>query len=397
MFTDPKNSITIKEGKEHKPVILQVVPELDVPGGTERSTVEISRALSRAGWQSIVVSSGGSMLHQTKSKSGRHIIMPVKEKNPIQLAINANLLAKLIKAEKVDIIHARSRAPAWSAREAAKRTGCHFLTTFHGAYNTTGKLKRFYNSIMTKGELVIANSQFTADHIIDHYLIDQDKLRIIPRGVDVSIYNPTQVAHERVIQLTGKWRLPDGKLVVLLPGRLTPWKGHSILLDAITYLKRNDYVVVLVGDEQGRNNYRRKLEQQVEQNGLGGIVRFGGSCRDMPAAYMSSDVIVSPSIKPEAFGRVVIEGQAMGRLIVAFNHGGAKETIIDGETGFLVEPGNALELSQAIGKALDLSAEKRSDISKRAIQHINRNFTLEKMCNETLSVYEELIDRGNCG
>jgi len=397
MITDPKTSITFKEGKEHKPVILQVVPELDVPGGTERSTVEISCALSAVGWQSIVVSSGGSMLHQTKSKGGRHIIMPVRDKNPIQIAINANRLTKLIKAEGVDIIHARSRAPAWSARAAAKRTGCHFLTTFHGAYNTTGKLKRFYNSIMTKGELVIANSQFTADHIIDHYPIEKNRLRIIPRGVDVSIYNPTQVTQERVIQLAGKWRLPDGKFVILLPGRLTPWKGHSILLDAISHLKRNDYVVVLVGDEQGREHYRRKLEQQVEQSGLGGVVRFAGPCRDMPAAYMSSDVVVSPSIKPEAFGRVIIESQAMGRPVVAFNHGGAKETIINEETGFLVDPENALQLSKAIGKALDLSATKRAGISKRAIHHINENFTLEKMCNETLLVYEELIDRGNCG
>ena len=323
--------------------------------------------------------------------------MPVKDKNPIQLAINANRLTKLIKTEGVDIIHARSRAPAWSAREAAKRAGCHFLTTFHGAYNTTGKLKRFYNAIMTKGEIVIANSQFTANHIIDHYSIEQKRLRIIPRGVDVSIYNPTQVAHERVIQLASKWRLPDGKLVVLLPGRLTQWKGHSILLDAITYLKRNDFVVVFVGDEQGRQNYRQRLEQQVENNGLGSVVRFAGSCRDMPAAYMSSDIVVSPSIKPEAFGRVIIEGQAMGRPIVAFNHGGAKETIIDEETGFLVAPGNALELSNAIGKALDLSAEKRASISKRAIHHINQNFTLEKMCNETLLVYKEVIDWGKCG
>lgn len=396
MPTNPKTTITVKEGKEYKPVILQVVPELDVPGGTERSTIEISRALSAAGWKSIVVSSGGSMLHQTKSEDARHIIMPVKDKNPIQLAINANRLTKLIKTEGVDIIHARSRAPAWSARHAANSAGCHFLTTFHGAYNNTGKFKNLYNSIMTKGELVIANSNFTANHIIDHYSIEQERLRIIPRGVDVAIYNPNQVAPERIIQLTSKWRLPDGKLVILLPGRLTHWKGHSILLDAIAYLKRDDFVVVFIGDEQGRENYRLRLEQQVEHNGLGSAVRFAGPCRDMPAAYMSSDIVVSPSIKPEAFGRVIIEGQAMGRPIVAFGHGGAEETIIDGETGFLVEPGNTLELSKAIRKALDLSAERRAEISKHAIHHINQNFTLEKMCNETLLVYKELIDRGKC-
>ena len=380
--------------EERKPVILQVVPELDVPGGTERSTVEIAQALGAAGWVALVASAGGAMQHQIESAGARLIQMPLKSKNPIQIRKNASRMAKLIAAEGVDIIHARSRAPAWSAYHAAQKTGCHFITTFHGAYGTSGALKRRLNAIMTKGELVIANSEFTANHIMHTYPMEQKNLRVIRRGVDVSIYNPGAVTQARVIQLAGQWRLPDGKSVIMLPGRLTAWKGHRVLLEALTHLKRDDYVVVFVGDEQGRHDYRQQLERQVEQNGLGHIVRFAGPCRDMPAAYMSADMVVNASTKPEAFGRVIVEGQAMGRPVIAFDHGGAKETILGGETGLLVEPGNATELAQAVESALDLSAERRKRMAEVAIRHIAENFTLDKMCADTLAVYEEVLATG---
>ncbi|MBT3926866.1 MAG: glycosyltransferase family 4 protein [Rhodospirillaceae bacterium] len=388
---EPQPSTAPKAREERKPVVLQVVPELDVPGGTERSTVEIAQALGAAGWGALVASAGGSMQHQIESAGARHIEMPLKGKNPIQIRKNAGRLAELIAAERVDIIHARSRAPAWSALHAAQKTGCHFITTFHGAYGTSGSLKRRYNAVMTKGELVIANSEFTANHIMHTYPMEQKNLRVIRRGVDISIYNPGAVTQARVIQLAGQWRLPDGKSVIMLPGRLTAWKGHRVLLDALTHLTRDDYVVVFVGDEQGRAEYRHQLERQVEQNDLGHIVRFAGPCRDMPAAYMSADVVVSASTKPEAFGRVIVEGQAMGRPVVAFDHGGAKETILGGETGLLVEPGNAAELAQALGAALDLGAERRKSMAEVAIRHIAENFTLEKMCASTLAVYEEVL------
>ena len=375
-------------------MVLQVVPELDVPGGTERSTVEIAQALVAAGWRALVASAGGAMLRQIDAAGARHFQLPLKGKNPIQIRNNGGRLAELIRAEKVDIIHARSRAPAWSAYHAAQKTGCHFITTFHGAYGTSGALKRRYNAVMVKGERVIANSQFTANHIIHTYAMDQEHLRIIRRGVDVSVYSAGAVPQARLVQLAGQWRLPDGKSVIMLPGRLTAWKGHAVLLDALIHLTRDDYVVVFVGDDQGRTDYRHQLERKVEKNGLGHIVRFAGPCRDMPAAYMSADVVVNASTKPEAFGRVIVEAQAMGRPVVAFDHGGAKETILEGETGLLVEPGDARALARALNAALDLDAERRKSMAEVAIRNVLDNFTLDKMCDSTLAVYREVLSGG---
>ncbi len=375
-------------------MVLQVVPELDVPGGTERSTVEIAHALVAAGWRALVASAGGALLRQVETAGARHFQLPLKGKNPIQIRSNAGRLAELIKAERVDIIHARSRAPAWSAWHAARKTGCHFITTFHGIYGTSGALKRRYNAVMVKGERVIANSQFTADHIIHTYPLKEEHLRVIRRGVDVAIYSSSAVPQARLIQLAGQWRLPDGKSVIMLPGRLTAWKGHGALLDALTHLTRDDYVVVFVGDEQGRSAYRRRLERQVEKNGLGHIVRFAGPCRDMPAAYLSADVVVSPSTKPEAFGRVIVEAQAMGRPVIAFDHGGARETILQGETGLLVEPGDARALARALNAALDLDAERRKSMAEVAIRNVRENFTLDQMCDSTLAVYQEVLAGG---
>jgi len=380
--------------KDKAQTVLQVVPQIDVPGGTERATAEIAQALAAAGWRPLVASAGGAMLHRVQQAGAEHFQLPLKGKNPIQIQTNAARLAKLIRTEGVDIVHARSRAPAWSAYYAAKKTGCHFITTFHGNYGTSGALKRRYNSIMVKGERVIANSQFTANHIRHVYPMDEARLRVVRRGVDISIFNITAVTQGRLIQLADRWRLPDGKLVVMLPGRLTAWKGHSVLVDALTHLSRDDYVAVFVGDEQGREGYRRQLEQQVQRNGLAHIVRFAGPCRDMPAAYMSADVVVNASTKPEAFGRVIVEAQAMGRPVVAFDHGGARETILEGETGLLVEPRDSRALARAINAALDLNAERRKTMAQVAINHVRENFNLERMCAETLAVYEDILRDG---
>ncbi len=391
MSNAEQSNIQTGAATDKVPTVLQVIPEIDVPGGTERATVEIAQALTVTGWRPLVASAGGAMLHQVEQAGAKHFQLPLKGKNPIQIRSNATRLAELIQAKGVDIIHARSRAPAWSAYRAAEKTGCHFITTFHGTYGTSGALKRRYNSVMVKGERVIANSEFTANHIRHTYPMDEARLRVVRRGVDISIFSAVAVPQARLVQLAGQWRLPDGKSVVMLPGRLTAWKGHTVLLDALTYLSRDDYVVVFVGDEQGREEYRRQLERQVEKNGLGHIVRFAGPCRDMPAAYMSADVVVNASTKPEAFGRVIVEAQAMGRPVVAFDHGGARETILEGETGLLVEPGDARALARAIDAALNLDAERREAMAQVAINHIRANFTLERMCAETLVVYEEVL------
>jgi glycosyltransferase involved in cell wall biosynthesis len=387
-------SIEARGEKDAAPVVLQVIPEIDVPGGTERATVEISQALGQAGWRALVASSGGALLHQIEQAGARHFPMPLKSKNPIHIRKNAARLAELIRAEGVDIIHARSRAPAWSAFYAAEQTGCHFITTFHGTYGTAGALKRRYNSVMVKGERVIANSQFIASHIQHTYEMAPERLRVIRRGVDIAIFSAAAVTQARLVQLAGQWRLPDGKSVVMLPGRLTAWKGHAVLLDALTHLARDDYVVVFVGDDQGRDDYRHQLERQIEKNGLGHLVRFAGPCRDMPAAYMSADVVVNASTKPEAFGRVIVEAQAMGRPVVAFDHGGARENILEGETGLLVEPGDARALARALDAALDLDVERRRAMAEVAVRHVRENFTLERMCAETLAVYREVLAGG---
>ena len=386
-------SIAPSDGQTRAPVILQVLPAL-VLGGVERGTVDIAAAIARQGWTALVASHGGPMVREVLRAGATHVTLPLKTRNPLWFRRNSDFLVNLIRDHGVDLVHVRSRAPAWSALRAAQKTGCHFVTTFHGTYGTAGALKRRYNSVMVKGERVIANSEFTANHIIHTYPMDQERLRIIRRGVDVAVFSAAAVPQARLIQLAGQWRLPDGKSVVMLPGRLTSWKGHSVLLDALTHLTRDDYVVIFVGDEQGREDYRQQLERQVEKNGLGHIVRFAGPCRDMPAAYLSADVVVNASTKPEAFGRVIVEAQAMGRPVVAFDHGGAKETILEGETGLLVEPGDARALARALNAALDLDAERRKAMAEVAIHNVRENFTLDKMCQSTLSVYEEVLAGG---
>jgi glycosyltransferase involved in cell wall biosynthesis len=307
------------------------------------------------------------------------------------MARNIARLKKLILSENVDIVHARSRAPAWSAYYAAKATGRHFITTFHAPYNFSNGLKRRYNAIMTRGERVIAISEFIAGHIEQYYKVEPTRVRVVQRGVDLRHFDPDQVSAERVIKLATDWRLPDGVPLVLLPGRLTRWKGQSILLDALTELRDLDFCCVLVGSDQGRTSYRQELERQIMANGLAGKAFIFDNCSDMAAAYMLSDVVVSASTDPEGFGRVVSEGQAMGRPVVASDHGGAREQLIPGTTGFLFENGDPSSLASALRKALSLNSEERFKLSKLAITRVRTLFSKERMCNGTLGLYNELI------
>jgi len=372
------------------PVVLQVLPAL-VTGGVERSAVDVAAAVARAGWRALVASSGGPMVRELERAGARHFILPLDAKNPITLRRNVTRLAELVRAEGVDIVHARSRAPAWSARAAARRAGAHFVTTFHGTYGHRGLFKRRYNAIMLQGERVIANSAFIAEHIGEVYGAQGEKLITIPRGVDVQRFDPSRVSAERMIKLSTQWQLPDGASVILLPGRLTRWKGQAVLIEALARLKRDDYVALLVGDDQGRHAYRDELLELVRKLGLAGRVRLVGECRDMPVAYMLADVVVSASTDPEAFGRVAAEAQAMGRPVIATDHGGARETVLAGETGWLVPPGDAGALAGALAQALDLDADIRAAVAEAARAHIVDNFTVERMCNATLDLYAELL------
>lgn len=371
--------------------VLQVLPALGASGGVERGTVEIAGAIVEAGGRAIVASAGGPMTHDLKRAGAEHVTLPVDSKNPFTVRANIGRLANLIRAEKVDIVHARSRAPAWSAFFAAKQTDVHFLTTFHGTYSAENWLKRRYNSIMTRGERVIAISGFIAGHIRRVYGVPPSRIRVIHRGVDLARFDPAKVGAERVVSLAGEWRLPDGVPVVMLPGRLTRWKGQAVFIRAIAELGRRDIRCILVGSDQGRAGYRAELESLVEELGLAEVVRIVDHCADMPAAYMLTDLVVSASTDPEAFGRVVAEAQALGRPVVATDHGGARETVIPGETGWLTPPGDVTALSRAIGQALEVKEAARSRLAEKAAANVKNNFSKTAMCAKTLEVYDEVL------
>ncbi|HMA13537.1 MAG: glycosyltransferase family 4 protein [Bacteroidota bacterium] len=375
------------------PVVLQVVPSL-VTGGVERGTVEIAAAIVADGGTAIVVSEGGPMENDLRRAGALHLKMPAASKNPLVIYRNIARLEQIIEAYGVDIVHARSRAPAWSAKAACQRTGRHFITTFHAPYNFTNTLKKRYNQIMTEGERVIAISEFIAEHVRQNYSIDRSRLRVIRRGIDIARFDPDRVSAERMIQLSTRWRLPDGLPLILMPGRLTRWKGQTVLLEALARLEGLEYRCVLVGSDQGRAAYRRELEALIARHGLGGRVSIMDECGDMPAAYMLSDVVVSASTDPEGFGRTVGEAQAMGRPVVASDHGGAREQIIAERTGFLFPNGDAAALAAGLHKALTLAPEARARLHDEAIARVRSEFTKDLMCARTLGLYREVLRAG---
>jgi glycosyltransferase involved in cell wall biosynthesis len=373
------------------PAVLQIVPRV-ASGGAERGTVDMAKALVGAGWTAYVASNGGPLERDIIRCGATHLSLPLASKNPLVIRRNAAALARLIRQLSIDIVHARSRAPAWSAWAAARATGCHFVTTFHNAYGTAAPLKQWYNSVMARGERVIAISQFVADHAARVYGVGPDRLRTIPRGVDLSMFDPRRVGGERVASLARRWRLPDGAPLVMLPGRLTRWKGGLDFIEAIAALGRRDICCLLVGPVQ-RRGFRRELDRAIERNRLGDIFRIVEDCRDMASAYMLADVVVSASRDPEGFGRVIVEAQAMGRPVVATDHGGAQETILPGLTGWLVPPRDPAALARAIGGALSLSTDERRLFAERTMAHVADRFTREEMCARTIGVYEELLFR----
>jgi len=369
--------------------VLQIIPSL-ISGGAERGTVDLAGALAAAGWTAYVASAGGPMEHQLARVGARHLKLPLASKNPLVMRRNAAALTEIIRRHKIDIVHARSRAPAWSACSAARATRRRFVTTFHNAYDIDLPLKHWYNSVMSRGERVIAISHFVGQYVAQTYGVGPDRLRIIPRGVDTGAFDPRRVNGDRVIALATSWRVPEDAAVVMLPGRLTRWKGGLDFIEAIARLGRRDLCCLLVGAEQ-RRGFRRELEHRIERRGLGGMFRIVEDCRDMPAAYVLADVVVSASTDPEGFGRVIIEAQAMGRPVVATDHGGARETILPGVTGWLAPPRDPAALAAAIGEALRLDAAERAAFARRAMGQIASGYTREAMCAKTIDVYEELL------
>lgn len=374
------------------PTVLQILPSLG-GGGVERGTVEMTAALAEAGWTPLVVSSGGAMVRDIERAGGQHIQLPVHSKNPLVIRANIRRLMKVIEDYGVDLIHARSRAPAWSAYWAAQRTGTPFVTTVHGPYGFGLPFKRLYNSVMTRGDRVIAISEFIRKYILDNYRnVDPDRIRLVYRGVNIDIFDPAKTTPARVIHLATEWRIPDGVPVVMLPGRLTRWKGHEVLFRALALLKDRPVRCLIVGGDQGRTGYRRELDTLIEKLGLQSVVHIVGDCRDMAAAYKLSDVVVSASTEPEAFGRVVAEAQAIGKPVIAPDHGAAPEILVPGVTGWLVPPGDAEALAQALRTALDMDTGAREALGQAAIARVRENFTTRSMCDATIAVYRELLD-----
>jgi len=370
------------------PAVLQVLPRL-VTGGVERGTVELTQALVAAGWKAVVASEGGPMASEVQRAGGTHVTLPLASKNPITMRRNVGRLAEVIRQQGIDIVHARSRAPAWSAWAAAQNTGRHFVTTFHNAYGASNALKRRYNSVMARGERVIAISEFVGEHAASVYRVGEDRLRVIPRGVDVTRFDPERISAERLIALARQWQLPDGVPVVMLPGRLTRWKGQEVLIEAVSRLERRDFLCLVVGS--GKARYKNQLTEQVQAKGVGSLFRMVDECRDMPAAYMLADLVVSASTQPEGFGRIVVEAEAMGRPVIATDHGGARETVAPGETGWLVAPGDPDALAAAIDQALSLTAEQRLVLAERAIHHARNHFDSRFTTERTIAVYEEIL------
>lgn len=370
---------------------MQVIPNLGA-GGAEQTCVDVTAALVKAGHKAIVVSNGGPRVIDIKRAGGIHIDMPVHSKNPIMMRINAKRLHNLILQHRVDIVHARSRAPAWSCLWGVKGTGARFMTTCHAPFNINGsKLKRYYNSSIAQGELVIANSDFVGHYLVDNYQVPIGKIRVIPRGIPMEKFNPALVNAERMLRLSQSWRIPEVATVILLPGRLTRWKGQVVMLDAMEKLKSRDAYCILLGDDQGRTEYRAELEQIIQELKLEERVRIAPHCDDMASAYMLANVVVSASIEPEGFGRVAVEGQAMGRPVVATNIGGSTETIVPDVTGWLVPPEDPDALAAAIDKALMMPEAEKAQMKAIAMQHARDHFTKEQMTFATLEVYRELI------
>ncbi len=373
------------------PAVLQVLPALGRGGGVERGTIEVAGAIIEAGGRALVASAGGPMVHDLTRLGAEHILLPMASKNPLVMYANIGRLAGLIRRENVDIVHARSRAPAWSAYFAARRVQRPFITTFHGTYGEAHSLKRRYNAIMARGDRVIAISRFIGERLKKLYGVPPDRIRIIHRGVDLSRFDPALVSSGRIIKLARAWRLTENHPVIMLPGRLTRWKGQAVFLDALASLGRKDIRAILVGSDQGRAGYRHELESQIKQGGLEEVVRIVGHCDDMPAAYMLADVVVSTSTNPEAFGRVIAEAQALGRPVIASDHGGAQEQIIKGQTGWLTKPGDSVDLAEAMAFVLALQDDQRESLVLKAMKAVGENFSKTAMCAKTLEVYDEAL------
>ena len=385
--------------RAERPTILQIIPELDT-GGAELSTIEIAAAIVCGGGRAIVLSEGGRLASRIAEAGGEFVPFAAATKNPAHIAWNGRAIAKIAKDEAVDLIHARSRAPAWSAFAAARRVEVPFVTTYHGAYRETNRAKALYNSVMARGDVTIANSRYTADLIKRRYQTPEERLVVIYRGVDVDAFDPAKVSAARFAELRQQWGVKPEQRIVLHAARLTTWKGQGDVIAAAQRMRARfpDAVFVLAGDAQGRDGYREQLLQQIDDAGVEDAVRLAGHVADIPAAFAAAHAAVVASVEPEAFGRAAAEAQAMGCPVVSTNIGAPPETVLapprvspEARTGWLVPPHDPASLADALGEAISLNAVNRAAMARRARARIIAEFSQFAMQRATLAVYDRLL------
>jgi glycosyltransferase involved in cell wall biosynthesis len=382
--------------------ILQIIPELSA-GGAERTAVDVAAALAEVGARALVATEGGRLVGELQAKGGIWAPFPARAKNPLAMLLNVRRLVRLCLDEGVVLLHARSRAPAWVALGAARALNLPFVTTYHGSYSGRSAVKTLYNSVMARGDVVIANSHYTAGLIRAAHRQAGERIRVIHRGLDLGQFAPTAVAPERVEVLRQAWEIAPHERVVLLAARLTAWKGQRVLIEAAARLRADfpDLRFVFAGDAQGRDAYVRELDALIAERGLAGIVKRVGHCADMPAALLTAAVVAVPSTEAEAFGRSAVEAQAMGTPVVVSDLGAVPETVLAPpetaaaeRTGWRVPAGDADAFAEAIRSALDLGASAREALAARARSHVERHFSLARMTGDTLDVYTALLAAG---
>ena len=369
--------------------VVQVLPALN-SGGVERGTLEIAEYLVKKGWKSVVISSGGRLEQRLVRQGSLHINLPSHSKNPLHWFNLKAQYEKIFIQEKPDIVHVRSRVPAWTAGKVAQKMKIPLVSTIHGSYLAGSMLKKLYNNASMKADKVIAISNYVKDNILRVHPDKSSLIEVIHRGADINLFNPEKIAKSRIIQMSEIFQLPDDKKIIMMPARPSGWKGHEILIRAFSNINNENLICVMPGSDDG-GKFVLNLRNLAKKNNVLGKIVFLPFLDDLPAAYMLADVVVVPSLKPEPFGRVLIEAQAMGRPIVAFNHGGASESVIHEKTGLLVEPKNVKELGVAIEKLVTIPLNKRNKMASASRQHIVNNFTLDKMRSETLKLYNKIL------
>ena len=382
--------------------VLQVIPRLGY-GGAETGCYDLAHYLHEQNAKSYIVTSGGPLIKFIDKKKVKLIRLPVQSKNPILILLNSIILTMIILFYGINIIHARSRAPAWACFIASKITQRKFVTTFHGTYNFNNSIKKFYNSVMVKSDLVIAGSNFIFSHINENYsdyLKNNQKLLTIFRGINLEYYNPSKIKNDSELKLMNEWKIEKTlsfyeKKIILFPGRLTSWKGHEMFIESLNLFKKKNpdklFFVIILGSDQGRKIYKKKIQRLIEQYRLIQDIIFVDNCEKMPLAYKISDIVTNCSIEPEAFGRVAVEAQAMEKVILASDIGGAKETVIDNKTGFLFKAGDANALSDKLSHIFELDETTLKSMGNEGRKNVIKKFNVEKMCFSTYSEYKKLI------